>query len=274
MSDLLTIARLELIAASRLKWIRLLTVACALLAGAAAYSAGAANELSGADGFARTTLALIPVALLLIPLAAVVLGVSGQCAETGSEPFLFGQPVARATVLIGRWAGELAALGGAIAIGFGIGAGIVASSAGLDGLPAFVFFVGASIALSAIFLSMAAAVAAATDKRVAALGAAIFIWFAFVLLYDGAALSLAGWLTGALGGRVLFVSVFGNPTDLIRIAMLLVSGTANVLGAAGDAWIRFLGGDGRAIGITAAALALWTVVPLAVAAQLLARRDL
>jgi len=274
MSDLLTIARLELIAASRLKWIRLLTVACALLAGAAAYSAGAANELSGADGFARTTLALMPVALLLIPLAAVVLGVSGQCAETGSEPFLFGQPVARATVLVGRWTGELAALGGAITIGFGIGAGVIASSTGLDGLPAFAFFVGASIALSAIFLSMAAAVAAATDKRVAALGAGIFIWFVFVLLYDGAALSLAGWLTGALGGRVLFVSVFGNPTDLIRIAMLLVSGTANVLGAAGDAWIRFLGGDARAIGITAVALTLWTIVPLGVAAQLLARRDL
>ena len=274
MSDLFTIARLEFVAASRLKWIRLLTIACALLAGAAAYSAGAATELSGADGFARSTLALMPVALLLIPLAAIVLGVSGQCAESGSEPFLFGQPVSRATVMVGRWIGELTALAGAIAIGFGIGALVVASSAGVDGLPAFAFFVAASIALAAIFLSMAAVVAAWTDKRVAALGAGIFVWFVFVLLYDGAALSLAGWLTGTLGGHVLFASVFGNPADLVRVAMLLVSGTANVLGAAGDAWIRFLGGDGRAIAVTATAILVWMGAPLAAATRLLARRDL
>jgi Cu-processing system permease protein len=274
MNALITIVRLELVVASRLKWIRLLTVACGLLAAAAAYSAGAASELSGADGFARTTLALMPVALLLIPLAAVILGVSGQCAETGSEPFLFGQPIGRATVMLGRWLGELVALGGAIAIGFGIGGAIVAASAGVEGIAAYVLFVAASVVLAAIFLSIAAVVAAATDKRIVALGAGTFIWFVFVLLYDGAALSLAGWVTGATGGRVLFVSVFGNPMDLVRVAMLLVSGTANVLGAAGEAWIRFLGGDARAAVIAGAALTTWTAAPLAIATRLLARRDL
>jgi Cu-processing system permease protein len=274
MNHLLTIARLELMAASRLKWIRLLTIACALLAAAAAYSAGAANELSGADGFARTTLALMPVALLMIPLAAVVLGVSGQCAEAGGEAFLFAQPITRATVLIGRWIGEVAALGAAIVIGFGVGGVIVATSTGIEGLPIFAFFVAASIALAAVFLSIAAVAAASTDRRVVALGAGIFIWFVFVLLYDGAVLSFAGWLTGTLGGRVLFVSVFGNPADLIRVAMLFVSGTANVLGAAGEAWLRFLGGDARAAAITAAALLAWTAAPLVLATQLLTRRDL
>src|SRR5437899_6429163 len=46
-AHLCTIARLELTAAARLKWIRLLMAALALLASAAAYSAGAANELNG-----------------------------------------------------------------------------------------------------------------------------------------------------------------------------------------------------------------------------------
>ncbi len=66
---LLTIARLEIVAAARLKWIRVLSAAFALLAAAAAYSAGAAVELSGADGFARTTMTLIPVVLILVPLS-------------------------------------------------------------------------------------------------------------------------------------------------------------------------------------------------------------
>jgi hypothetical protein len=95
-----------------------------------------------------------------------------------------------------------------------------------------------------------------------------------VLLYDGAALSLAGWLTGSRGGRVLSGSVFGNPADLIRVVSLSVAGTPNVLGASGDAWIRFLGGTATA-GIAAiAALAVWMIAPLAVALRVIGSRDL
>jgi ABC-type transport system involved in multi-copper enzyme maturation permease subunit len=133
---------------------------------------------------------------------------------------------------------------------------------------------GPAVLLGAIFLSIAAAIASATDKRVTALGVGIFAWFAFVLLYDGAALSLAGWLTGSVGGRVLFASAFGNPVDVVRIAMLLVSGTPHVLRAAGDAWMRFLGGNLHAAVMAAAALMLWTVVPLASAIRVMRLRDL
>jgi Cu-processing system permease protein len=274
MRQALTIARLEFLSVARLKWIRLLAAAFALLSSAAAYSAGAAAELSGADGFARTTMTLVPVALILVPLAAVVLGVAGQSSDAGSEPFLFAQPIGRGAVLIGRWMGEWAALASAIAAGFGTGAVVIAMSAGAEGAWSFVFFTTASIVLAAIFLSIGAAIAAVTDKRIAALGAATFAWFFFVLLYDGVALSAAGWMTGSIGGRVLFISVFGNPTDLVRIAMLRVAGTANVLGAAGEAWTRFLGGDLRAAAITTLALAAWIAAPLAIGISALRARDL
>src|SRR5574340_210371 len=101
MTDLLTIARLEFVSAARLRWIRLLAIAFALVAVAAAYAAGAAEELASPDGFARTTMALVPVMLVLVPLAALVLGVSGQASDPGGEPYLFAQPVGRATVLVG-----------------------------------------------------------------------------------------------------------------------------------------------------------------------------
>ena len=274
MTDMLTIARLELTAAARLKWIRLLTVAFALLAAAAAYSAGAANDISGAEGFARTTMALVPVVLILVPLSALILGVSGQASEPGSEPFLFAQPVSRATVLVGRWLGESAALSGAIVTGLGIGGAMVASGSGVDGLPRFIFFMLAAVVLATIFLSIAAAIASATDQRVVALGVATFAWFFFVLLYDGAALSIAGWLTGSLGGKLLFGSVFGNPADLIRVVTLSVAGTPNVLGAAGDAWIRFLGGATGAAAAAVAGLFVWTLAPLLLGVGLIGRRDL
>jgi Cu-processing system permease protein len=274
MSHVLTIARLELVAAARMKWIRLLAIAFALLASAAAYSAGTAEELNGADTFGRTTLALVPVVLVLVPLAALILGVSGQAADPGGEPFLFGQPVARAAVVIGRWLGESAALGGALALGLGAGGTVVLFGSGAPGLAGYAAFVLASATLGFIFLSIAAAIAAATDTRAIALGVATFTWCVFVLLYDGAALSLAGWLTGPVGGRVLFASVFGNPADLIRVVTLSIAGTPNVLGAAGDAWVRFLGGAAGAAGAAIAGVSLWLIAPLVAGVRLTNARDL
>ena len=95
-----------------------------------------------------------------------------------------------------------------------------------------------------------------------------------MLLYDGAALSIAGWLTGSLGGKILFGSVFGNPADLIRVVTLSVAGTPNVLGAAGDAWVRFLGGATGAAAAAIAGLFVWTLAPLLLGVGLMGRRDL
>jgi ABC-type transport system involved in multi-copper enzyme maturation permease subunit len=128
--------------------------------------------------------------------------------------------------------------------------------------------------LAIVFLSLAAVIASATDKRVTALGAGIFAWFFFALLYDGAMLSAAGWLTGRAGGRLLFVSVFGNPADLVRVVTLSWAGSPNVLGAAGEAWIRFLGGTAMAAAAAVTALVLWMAVPLAAGVCLINRRDL
>lgn len=273
-ADLLTIARLEFVAAARLRWIRLLTAAFALLAAAAAYSAGAANDLAGADGFARTTMALVPVVLVLVPLAALILGVSGQGSETGSEPFLFSQPIARATILIGRWLGQCAALAAAIASGLAIGGAVVVLGSGIEGLGQFAVFVVMSALLAMVFLSVAAAIAAVSATRIVALGAATFVWFVFVLLYDGAALSLAAWTTGTAGGRLLLLSVFGNPADIVRVVILSMAGSPAVLGAAGDAWVRFLGGTAGAALAATAGLGFWIGAPLAFATTAIRRRDL
>ena len=273
-THLLTITWLELIAVARLKWIRLLTAAFALLAAAAAYSSGVANDMSGAEGFARTTMALVPVVLILVPLCALILGVSGHAAAPEGEPFLFAQPVARGTILLARWLGEAAALAAAITSGLSVGGVMVIAGNGTGGLSGFVFFIAASIVLGVIFLSVAAAIASMAVNRIVALGTAIFTWLVFVLLYDGAALSLAGWLTGARGGRVLFGSVFGNPVDLIRVVALSVAGTPNVLGAAGDAWVRFLGGTVGAAAAATLGLALWMIGPLLLGLWRINARDL
>lgn len=271
---LIVISKLEFVTAARLKWIRMFGLAFALLTVGTAWSAGSARELAGADGFARTTVALVPIVLLLVPLVATLLGIAGQTTEAGSDAFLFALPVTRCEILVGRWLGQAAALGTALAAGFGAAAAFISFSAGIADLSRFAIFAAATFALALAFLAIAALVAALVERRVAALATGAFIWFVFVLLFDAMALAAAIWLTGRAGARLLMVSVFANPADLMRVLTLSLAGTPNLLGAAGDSWHRFLGGPETATLIACAGLAAWICGPLAAAGAALARRDL
>jgi Cu-processing system permease protein len=268
------IAKLEFATTTRQRWIRIFAAAFALLSVGVAWSIGAAREAGGAEGFARTTVALVPLVLVLVPLAALLLGVSGHAGDPGSEAFLFTQPLTRREVLLGRWAGQFAALAGAIAAGFGAGGVVLVFQTGPDGILRYLFFLAATVLLGAVFLSIGAAIGSAIPSRATGLGVAAFVWFVFVLLYDAGALTLAGWAPGRSGARVLFLSVFGNPADLVRVLVLSVSGTPHVLGAAGESWVRFLGGSVGAGLLSAVALVLWVALPLAGARRVLSARDL
>lgn len=271
---LIIIGRLELVAVARMRWIHLFAAAFALLAVGTAWSAGAARELTGADGFARTTVALVPLVLLLTPLAAILVGITGQTTESGSDAFLHTQPVSRFEVLFGRWLGEAAALGCALGAGFGAGASVIALGSGLADLPRFLIFAAATFALALVFLAIAALVSALTDRRLVALAVGAFLWFFFVLLFDAVALAAAGALTGRAGGRLLMLSVFGNPADLMRVLTLSLAGTPHLLGAAGESWHRFLGGPAAASVLATGGLLAWMALPLAAAAVAIRRRDL
>jgi Cu-processing system permease protein len=273
MNAVMTIARIELVSVARRRWTRFFTIAFGLIVVAIAGSSGAVHELGGSDGLARTTVAIVPLMLALVPLIALVVGATGHAGEAGSEAFLFTQPVSRHEVLLGRWAGQFLAISAAIALGLGGGGIIVAAESDLSSWLTFAALIIGALTLGAVFLSIAALLAAAIPRRGTVLGACLLAWFGFVLLYDGVAIALAQSLAGRSGARVLFGSVFGNPVDLVRLFVFAWLPTPD-LGAAGESWTRFLGGPGRAAGVSAAAIALWTVLPLAAACRLLARRDL
>ena len=69
-------------------------------------------------------------------------------------------------------------------------------------------------------------------------------------------------------------SLSGHSSLRVRISTLAWAGTANLLGAAGDSWMRFLGGDARAAWCAVGAIALWIAAPLGLGSHLIARRDL
>jgi Cu-processing system permease protein len=268
-----TIARMELTAAGRVWWIRLLTVAYALLTVAMAYASGVIGETERSEAFARLTVAVLPLAMTLVPLAALLMGVSTAATDDATS-FLLSQPVSRLEHIAGRWLGQAAALSISLIAGFGTGGAIVSLVSGANDVARFGVLVAACLIAAIAFLSIATLIVSAVSRRSAAMGIAAFVWFVAVILYDAAMLSVAVWVPGVTGARVLFVSVFGNVIGLVRVLTLLLAGTPHVLGAAGESWLRALGSPQAASALSTFALLAWIFVPLAIAVRIHSARDL
>ena len=267
------IARMEFTATSRLWWIRLFTLAYALMAGALASASGVIGDTEAGQGLARLTVAMLPLALMLVPLASLLIATS-SAPDAGETTFLLAQPVTRVQLLVGRWLGQAAAVSTSIVAGMGSGGLIVAWIAGATDVDRLAVLVASCVLAGLAFLSIGSLIAHALPNRYAAMGAAAFVWFVAVIFYDAAMLALALWVPGTTGARILFASVFGNVLDLVRVLALLLAGTPHVLGAAGESWLRALGGPEPALLLSSAALAGWIVIPLAIAAHIHARHDL
>jgi Cu-processing system permease protein len=271
-SHLMTIARMEFTASGRVWWIRLLTAAYALMTVAMAYASGVIGETERGEAFARLTVAVLPLALTLVPLAALLMGVTGAATDDATG-FLLSQPVSRLQHLVGTWLGQAAALSFSIVAGFGTGGAIVSILSGASDVTRLAVLIAACVLAALAFLSIATLIVVATPRRSAAMGIAAFIWFVAVILYDAAMLSIAVWASGVAGARVLFVSVFGNVVDLVRVLTLLLAGTPHVLGAAAAC-----GPPSARIQLSPAALSvslltMWILAPLALALKIRSVRD-
>lgn len=272
-SHLTTVARMEFTATARVWWIRLFTVAYALMTVAMAYASGVIGETEPAEGFARLTVAVLPLALMLVPLASLLMATAGAAGDD-STSFLLAQPISRLEHLAGRWLGQAVAVTTSLVAGFGTGGVLVSAISGATDPGRFAVLVAGCVLAGLAFLSVATLIVHAVPRRSAAMGIAAFVWFFAVILYDAAMLGIALRATGTAGARVLFVSVFGNVVDLVRVLTLLLAGTPHVLGAAGDSWIRALGGPHPAALLSAAVLAAWILLPLVAAARIQSTRDI
>jgi Cu-processing system permease protein len=266
----------ELAIAVRSRWTQIFAAVFAALALAIASSGYILSGGSGVQDFARTAASLIQLVLLVVPLASIVMGVLALTPERGAAELLFAQPVPRAAVLAGMLVGLFLALAAAQACGFGAAGLVIFLRTGEDGLASFLLVGASSIALTAVFLSLAALVSAGETgrRRAGALARALVVWCVFALVADIATLGLASLLRSGHASRVLIVSSLLNPVDAVRTGALLgVEGTA-AFGPASLALLRFTGGPGTAFALVALSVAAWIALPAAAAMRRLSRIDI
>ena len=271
---LLTIAGQELKINIRNKWVLIFAFVFGALALAIAYFGLSTAGVVGFQGFARTAASLLNLALYLIPIISLTMGTLSLTGEKGAGELLFSQPVTRGEILAGKLLGLFASVVTATFFGFGLAGMMVASKAGVDGLSRYLAFVGLALLLALVFLSLGALVAVLAGTRVKAFGYSLFLWFFFVLFYDLLVIGLAFVFKERTANLFIFLSLFGNPVDLVRVASLISLSDAAIFGAAGAALVKFLGGQAAGILLLLAALVLWAIVAVLAAVRVLRRQDI
>jgi Cu-processing system permease protein len=168
----------------------------------------------------------------------------------------------------------MASLWASMLLGFAAAGVVILSANGVEGLLPYLALVGLSLVLAAVFVGIAVASAILSRRKARSFGVALALWFFFVLFYDLLVIGSVSLLSGPTATTALFISLFGNPVDMVRVASLLTLENAAIFGPAGAALLRFLGGpllSGVAIG---GGLLLWLVLPVLIADRRLRQLDL
>ncbi|MER3524751.1 MAG: ABC transporter permease [Ignavibacteria bacterium] len=268
------IAKQELLINIRNKWTMLFAIVFGILVVSLSYAGIMAEGFSGMQSFTRTSASLLNLVLYIVPLVAFTMGTLSFTGDKGSTELLFAQPVSRNEVMIGKLIGVFFSIALSTLVGFTAAGSVVIAGNGGEGLSRYAMFVFLSLALSFVFLSIAVLSSTIKRRKSKAFGFALFLWFFFVLFYDLLALGGVMVLKGKTANTFLFLSVFGNPVDMVRVATLIILDNVTIFGAAGAALLRFLGGQTVSVLLLVLGLMAWAIVPILMAARLLKRQDI
>jgi Cu-processing system permease protein len=271
--NVLIVARKELRDALRSRWFVLYAVAFGVLSlGLSALSLGNA-DLVGFAAFGRTAAGLINLVILIVSLMALTIGaqsVAGE-AERGTLGFLLAQPVSRAEVLAGKFAGSALALLGVLTAGFGVSGLLVRSRAAASATPVLLaWLIGVAFLFGLAMLATGFLVSTLASRVGVALGIALFAWLVFVLLGDLGLMGSA--LMMKLSTRTLLGLAIANPVQAFKIASLMgLNATLDILGPAGMYAATMYGES--LVRLLIAILLAWTLAPLLVSGFVFSRRS-
>ena len=139
----------------------------------------------------------------MVPLTSVLFAVIALTPEVGAAEMLYSQPVQRREILAGKLAGLWLALAASELMGFGAAGVVLFVRTGAGGVGSFIGVVAGSLILTAVFLSLGAAIVAGrtSDDRARGMAVALVVWFVLVLLSDVAVLGVASLLPSGLASR-------------------------------------------------------------------------
>ncbi len=273
-SSIAAIAGQEFRVNLRNRWVMTFAAVFAILTLAISYFGMATSAEVGFQSFTRTSASLLNLVLYVVPLGSLVLAAFSFNGDAGTSQLLFSQPITRLEILAGKMMGLSTSVFVAVLFGFGVSGIVIGFQAGSDGIPSYLAFVGFMLLLVLVFLSIGVLIAISTKDRATSIGFAVALWFFFVVFYDLIIIGAAFVLQQHTANTVIFLSVFGNPIDLVRVSSLLVLGSPTIFGAAGSALLKFFHSAPVTIITLVSALLVWVFGPLMISTLILRRRDI
>lgn len=274
MTNILIIARKEIQEGLRNRWVLATTLLLAALGLTLSFLGSAPTGNVGVNRLDVVIVSLSSLTIFLIPLIALLIShdaIVGE-AERGTMLLLLSYPLGRSEVMFGKFLGHVSILAFATLFGYGVSAlGLALTSTGIDieSWRSFASMVASSVLLGAVFIAIGYLISTQASERSTAGGIAIGIWLFFVLIYDMALLgALVAGQGQALPSGLLDLLLVANPTDAYRLLNLSSGGASALSGMGGIA-----GHTQLSTPVLIGALGLWTIVPLAVANIIFARRE-
>jgi Cu-processing system permease protein len=263
----------ELSDTRRSRWFLLLAVVFAGLALTLALLGMSALGSIGGAGFGRTTASLLNLVVLIVPLMGLLMGALSVAPERehGTLLTILAQPVLLEEVLLGKFLALAAALVGTILFGFGLAALVIARQSGAPQMGSYLVLIGYTALFGLGWLSLGFLISATARRTASALGVAIFCWLVAVFLSDLGLIGTAVVLR--LSPRSLLWLSLVNPAQVFKLAVLQgIQRNLEALGPGGLYATQVLG-DWLPLALSGL-LALWVIVPFAVAILLLRKRGL
>jgi len=182
LNSISSIAKKEILDNVRNKWIIVLTIIFASLALVVSYFGSIFSQ--GWQNFGATISGMMSLVQFLIPIIGLMLGYAAIIGEIekGSMSSLLSLPVNRLEIILGKFFGLGSILSFTTLIGFGV-AGIVIAANVVDvNYTDYLVFIGATILLGLVFLSLSLFFSSLFKKRSTAMGGAILLWFLFNMI--------------------------------------------------------------------------------------------
>lgn len=266
------IARKELRDALHNRWFLVFTIAFAGLALTLSTLTQPGGSTFRAMSYSRTAASLINLVLLFVPLIGLTLGAANIAGdrETGALAYLLAQPVNRAEILLGKYAGMGAALLATLTLGFGAAGFVLALQGSVQDAGGYLLTVALAYLLALAMLSLGFLMSILARKTATALGGALFLWLLLVFIGD---LGIMGTTVSMrLPIETVFLVSVLNPLQMFKIASILsVQANLEVLGPAGLYATNQFGA--LLLPLLIAGLMAWVVVPLTAAVRLFGRQE-
>jgi Cu-processing system permease protein len=254
------LAEQELREAYRTRWFALIAAAFGGLVLVVSALGLAGLGRFGLTGFGRTAASLINLVVLMVPLMGLLMGALSVAPEReqGTLLTLMAQPVTPSEVLIAKFLGLSAALLGALLVGFGVSALVIAWGVGVKELLGYLTLVGLTALLALAHLAVGLGISVIARRQSTALGAALGAWLALAFLSDFGVMGTAMVLQ--LRPAQLLALALTNPAHVFKLAALHgMQGHLESLGAAGMYAASLLGPWLQPTML--ALLAAWIVLP-------------